>query len=99
MAFADRLRLARTRAGLTRAELAEAAGISERAIEEYENGRVPRRALPALARALEVSTVWLLTGEQMIDKRLADQTAELAEMRAVLERLEQKIDELLKRPG
>jgi transcriptional regulator with XRE-family HTH domain len=90
MAFAERLRLARARAGLSRAALAEAAGVSPRSIEEYEMGRVPPQALPAIARALEVSTVWLITGEQMIDKQLD-------EMVERLDRIDAKLDELLQR--
>jgi transcriptional regulator with XRE-family HTH domain len=88
--FAERLRTARLRAGLTRAELAEAAGLSRRAIDEYETGRIPPKALPSLARALEVSTVWLLTGEQTTDKQLA-------ELQAAVGRIEEKIDRLLER--
>jgi transcriptional regulator with XRE-family HTH domain len=88
MEFAERLRQARIRSGLTRRELADAAGISERAIDEYEGGRIPPKNLPKLARALEVSTVWLLTGEQATDTRLREITERL-------ERIERLLNERL----
>lgn len=63
--FAVRLQLARDDAGLTQAELAERSLISERSIARYEAGEgMPGRLrLQSLARALDTSELWLLTGE------------------------------------
>lgn len=64
--FGQRLREARTRAGLTQAKLARAADFSEGSISKYERGQL-RYALPRrirrLATALNVSTDWLLGAE------------------------------------
>lgn len=62
--FADRLKQARERAGLTQAQLAEAAGVHSQTITEYEGGRLqPReKRLKALAGALGVTAGWLRYG-------------------------------------
>ncbi|WP_448575369.1 helix-turn-helix domain-containing protein [Thermomicrobium sp.] len=63
--FGQRLRLARRRAGLTQEELARRAGLTVGAYRRVERGRVHPYAgtVVALARALEVSTDWLLGRE------------------------------------
>jgi transcriptional regulator with XRE-family HTH domain len=66
------LRQARRGSGLTLkqlAGLAELAGtpVSPRSLEVWEAGkRLPRHALPGLAQVLDVSTNWLLTGEERV---------------------------------
>jgi transcriptional regulator with XRE-family HTH domain len=69
-AFAERLRLLRAARGLTQAELAEKAGVGRRSIEEYERGKLPRKAGPALARALDVTPDLLLRGADPLDVRM-----------------------------
>jgi transcriptional regulator with XRE-family HTH domain len=81
-AFGERLRAARTRAGLKQSELAERAGIGKRALENYESGaRIPRTAVPELARVLEVEPDWLLYGERRTTY------ADLANLGELVERL------------
>jgi len=61
--FADRLRLARTRLGWTQKQLAQASGLSQSAIGNYESGqRFSSRALLRLAHALQVTPQWLEGG-------------------------------------
>lgn len=66
--FSERLRFARNLRGLTQAELARAAGISQGAVANYENGtrQSPRTIFP-LANALKVSAVWLVKGSGPMD--------------------------------
>lgn len=60
----DRLRKARTNAGLTVEELAGRAGLSEKTINNYEGDRVKQRrsSLIAWAFATGVDLAWLETG-------------------------------------
>jgi transcriptional regulator with XRE-family HTH domain len=61
--FIERLVGARHIAGLSQAELAQAAGVSKRTIEGYEQGTsTPRAGTAALAKALKVDPHWLLVG-------------------------------------
>lgn len=61
--FSDRLRHIRTLRGLSQAELARAAKLSQSAISNYENGsRRDSRALFELAAILKVNAVWLAQG-------------------------------------
>lgn len=60
--FADKLKVARKKAGLSQAELAERIGVSVRSFTEYECGRsVPRQKnLEKLADVLGVTTIYLM---------------------------------------
>ena len=51
--------------GLNVTRLAERAGLPYRTLQDYLSGkhRVPASAIPGLARTLDVSADWLLTGE------------------------------------
>lgn len=61
--FADRLRLARQRLDWTQKQLAQASGLSQSAIGNYESGqRFTSRALLRLAHALQVTPEWLENG-------------------------------------
>lgn len=61
--FSDRLRHARVLRGLSQAELARAAGLSQSAISNYENNsRRDSRALFELAAILRVNPLWLAQG-------------------------------------
>lgn len=60
-AFEEKVKAARTELGLTQQELADAVGVSKRAIINYERGEKKPRptTLLALAKALKVSTKFL----------------------------------------
>ena len=62
---ADRIRQARTAKGLSQGTLARTIGKRRTHVNEWENARgTPRWPnLQLLARALDVSTEWLLTGQ------------------------------------
>jgi len=61
--FAQRLRFARQRLAWTQKQLAQASGLSQSAIGNYESGqRFTSRALLRLAHALGVSPEWLEFG-------------------------------------
>lgn len=65
VAFGERIRQRRTALGLLQVALATRAGLQVSALSPYENGlRLPSdpAILVSLARALEVSVDWLLTG-------------------------------------
>ncbi|BBY58972.1 hypothetical protein MSAR_21080 [Mycolicibacterium sarraceniae] len=49
----DRIRIARARRGLTKAELARALGVTPRSITRYESGEAPRDSAETLSQALE----------------------------------------------
>lgn len=56
MNFAENFRRARTELGLSQMELAKKIGIDQKAISNYEAGRLPRIArIPIIARALDIS--------------------------------------------
>jgi len=59
-----RIRQARTRKGLTRAEVGLLLGVSESAVQQWESGYAQPRPdrLEGLAKWLDVSIEWLLTG-------------------------------------
>ncbi|MFH1034383.1 MAG: helix-turn-helix transcriptional regulator [Pseudomonadota bacterium] len=61
-----RLRQARLRKGLSQSGAAALCGVSQQNISRYEEGAVEptASALLALARLYEVSTDWLLTGQE-----------------------------------
>ena len=62
--FGSRLRQARQRLNWTQKKLAEASGLSQSAIGNYESGqRSSSRALLRLAEALKVDPQWLDRGE------------------------------------
>jgi transcriptional regulator with XRE-family HTH domain len=64
-ALADRIRLARQRAGLSQAQLAEHASVTPSAVAQWENPRGTQPDLTHLVRvatAMDVSLDWLATG-------------------------------------
>ncbi len=66
--FADRLRFARISRHLTQAELAQASGLSQSAIANYENGsRRSAKNIFRLAEALQVRAQWLAEGKGGMD--------------------------------
>lgn len=69
-AFAERVKALRAAKGWTQRELAERSGIGKRSIEEYERGRIPRKTVPQLADALDVTAHFLLHGEETIETRI-----------------------------
>ena len=61
--FSERLLYARQQRGLSQADLARLCGLSQSAISNYENGtRRDAREILELARALNVSALWLRKG-------------------------------------
>ncbi|WP_232430727.1 helix-turn-helix domain-containing protein [Burkholderia ubonensis] len=62
--LADRLKWARSRAGLSQEELGEKAGVSQSTIGNLEAGtRNSARRLPQIAAVLGVNALWLAEGE------------------------------------
>lgn len=63
--FGDRLAAAREAVGLSQKELAERIGVSKKVISDWENDMKEPRAnrLQMLAGMLNVSLMWILTGE------------------------------------
>ncbi|CAH1661982.1 Putative phage repressor [Hyphomicrobiales bacterium] len=63
--LSDRIRLARERAGLTQEQVADAFGIRRNNISTWESGstRPSSGRLPKLAKLLNTSVNWLLSGE------------------------------------
>jgi len=70
--FGSRLTQARVELGLSQAELAERTGIAPAQISRYESGRnIPRAGVVVkLAKALDVSSQWLITGTFPFDRQL-----------------------------
>lgn len=64
---AQRLKIARERAGLSQSELARQLGITSQSVNIWESGktRPSRDNLAALARLTNVSVHWLLLGEEL----------------------------------
>lgn len=60
-----RIALARERAGLKQADLAETLGVIPRSMQNYEYGRIPYRLLDRIADATSVSKDWILYGDNV----------------------------------
>src|SRR5690606_41341152 len=74
----QRLRFARQRLAWTQKQLAQASGLSQSAIGNYESGqRFTSRALLRLAHALGVSPEWLEFGHAPAAYRSEEHTSEL----------------------
>ena len=58
----DRIRKRRAELGMTQAQLAQSAGISQGAVKKIERGGGSKHSL-ALAKALHVSVQWLVSGD------------------------------------
>lgn len=73
MTIGDRIKQARARRGMSRPELAEAAGIKYPTLAGIENSdQTETTKLPALAEALGVNIRWLQTGKGPIDAKAKD---------------------------
>lgn len=64
MAFADRLKAARRKAGLTQVQLAELSGVSARAIQTWEKGTHPK----SVGIVHQVAEVLNMTTEELLDE-------------------------------
>jgi DNA-binding XRE family transcriptional regulator len=105
--FARRLITARAAKGLSQVELAAAAGVAPAQLSRYERGAtIPRPQICAkLAKALDVSTQWLLIGEgdgpnhdqntRSFSVELSPHTYDVLIKKAEAENI--TVDELLKR--
>lgn len=87
--FGDRLTAAREAAGLERAELAKRLGVRKSTLRQWEDDMSEPRAnrLSMLAGLLNVSIVWLLTGEGQGGIDLQSEAVLPADGRAVLTEL------------
>jgi transcriptional regulator with XRE-family HTH domain len=67
MTIADRIRLIRQQKNIAQNELAQKTGINVKSLSRYELGNTipPADALAAIAKALEVSADYLITGEEV----------------------------------
>lgn len=62
--LAERLKLARSKAGLSQSKVAEAVGISQPTYQALESGKVQKTSyMMEIANALQVSPNWLATGQ------------------------------------
>ena len=64
----DRIRVARERKGLNQSELATALSVTPQTVQQWEAGKTsPRnKKIDALAKTLEVTSDWLLTGREVL---------------------------------
>ncbi|SLN52156.1 transcriptional repressor DicA [Roseivivax jejudonensis] len=84
--FGDRLAAAREAAGMTAEDLAKRLGVKLSTLQGWESDRAEPRAnrLQMLAGLLNVSIIWLLTGEGEGIEAPTDEAIETADVRAVL---------------
>lgn len=59
----ERIKQARTEAGLTQTEMADLLGVTLRGYQNYEAERVPFRKLTQIARITNVTEEWMLRGD------------------------------------
>lgn len=90
--FGDRVAAARDVLSLTQAQLANRLGIREKTLADWENDRSEPRAnrLQMLAGVLNVSMIWLMTGEgegvePIEEDPAADRRDLILELRAIRE--------------
>lgn len=106
--FGDRLAAARDAAGLSQAHLAKRLGVKKSTVERWEEDRAEPRAnrLQMLAGILNVSLIWLMTGEgdgpaaEVFDENAdaaAEALRELGEIRMEQRRLSERAGRLEKR--
>jgi len=75
--FGDRLRQARTLRRLTQKELAQACGLSQGAIGNYEsNSRRQAKEVFRIAEALDVEPAWLAMGTGPMERQASHRVAE-----------------------
>lgn len=89
---------ARKELGLTQEELAELAGVSQRSMQAYETGEVvPYRKMREIAQVLEVSTSWLLHGEEEnADSEIDSLKREIDNLSKLVRSMSRKLDRLTK---
>lgn len=101
--FGDRLAAAREAAGLSQGDLAERLGVRVKTLRGWENDLAEPRAnrLQVLAGLLDVSMVWLLTGEGegVPPPGLPVASTDLAALRSDLARLRQHAEALVNAIG
>jgi transcriptional regulator with XRE-family HTH domain len=99
-AVGARIALARERAGIKQAELAEQLGVIPRSVQNYEYGRIPYRYLDKLAEILDVPKDWILYGDDTeIEAAAVDVVARMeARFDELSGKLDAIIDALKKRP-
>lgn len=83
MTTGDKIRSARKAAHMTQEELALKTGVNRSAIAKYESGLIvnlKRDTLSALAKALNVSPVYLTIDDEPSDHQDNDETKQLLDM-------------------
>ena len=82
----DRIRVARERKGLNQSELAMALAVTPQTVQQWEAGKTsPRnKKIDALAKILDVTSDWLLTGREVLqpsnDEELSRQERMMLEL-------------------
>ena len=89
---------ARKELGITQEELAELAGVSQRSMQAYETGEViPYRKMREIAGVLEVSTSYLLHGEEEnTDSEVSELKREIDNLTKLVRSMSRKLDRLTK---
>ena len=94
----ERIKQARTEAGLTQDQLAELIGVGMRQVQYYESGESdPYRTLTRIAEATGRTVGWLLRGEELSERDAAEVAARLEGLEAGQARSEELLLELLRR--
>ena len=70
--LSDRIKEAVQKSGKTQRQIAKEVGITEVSMSRYISGdRVPKASImPVLAKALDVSTTWLYTGQMQFNSKI-----------------------------
>lgn len=88
----SRLREARRATGLKQREVAEAIGVTRRAVYEWEaDQRLPQSALPALAQLYGTSVSQLLYGVEPASVELSTMRHEIAHLRLAVSEIDQRL--------
>lgn len=90
-----RIKLARTEAGMTLEEMADALDVTQRAYWNYEHNRVPFRRLRDIAEVTGTTQGWLLHGEP--PPLQEPQTQLLRDVAAGVEQLERSSEDVFQR--
>ena len=82
--------------GLTQEELAELVGVSQRSMQAHETGEViPYRKMREIGMVLEVTTSWLLHGEEEnTDSEVAELQRQIEGLTKLVRSMSRKLDRL-----
>lgn len=83
--FAQRLRSARKKAGLTQAQVSEAVGIKQASYSALESGKaISSRFIVEIAEAISADAHWLICGGEQAGPELNERFARLTSVQQVL---------------